>query len=119
MTVALDQMLLFRTRRRNLPPETCIAINLFWRDGVKASILAKAFNVSKNTIYYQCLTGDAKSYPASPDTNTARQINKVIDSMGVKAAWRRFVTDSMVRAVNAEMAVEVERQNPANKGVNP
>ena len=46
---------------------------------------------SKNTIYYNCLTGDAPSYPAS-GSNKAREINEIIDRMGEDAAWREHVT---------------------------
>jgi hypothetical protein len=122
-TVALDESLIFRTKRRTtevgLTPEQCIAINLFWRKGVRAAILAKVFQVSKNTIYYRCLTGTRPSYPASADTSTARQTNSVIDGLGETAAWQKFVPDEMVRAVNAEMAAEAVRRTEQTRGVNP
>ena len=54
-------------------------MNLFWRRGVRVPILSKVFQCSRNTIYYNCLTGDAPSYPNS---NRADEINALIDKMG-------------------------------------
>ena len=114
MTVALDPALVFQTKRRTredgLSDAECIAINLFWRREVRVPILARVFKVSKNTIYYRCLTGNADSYPNSLYANKARDTNKLIDDMGVEAAWKKFVTDDMVRKVNAEMAEELRRR---------
>ena len=50
-----------------------IALNLLWRKKVRVPVLAKVFRCSKNTIYYNCLTGDAPSYPASGSNKGACQ----------------------------------------------
>jgi hypothetical protein len=114
MNVTLDESLIYRAKRRaredGLTPEERIALNLFWRKGVRVPILAKVFRCSKNTCYYKSLTGEADSYPNSNRSNSAAETNALIDSLGVDEAWRRFVTDDMVAAVNAEMALEVERR---------
>jgi len=113
-SVALNEDLIKKMRRspneNTLTNDECIALNLFWRKRVKVPILAKAFRVSKNTIYYRALTGTADSYPTSIYANKAQEINTLIDKMGVPAAWRRYVTDEMVVAVNQAMAEEVERR---------
>ena len=117
MTIQLDPSLVFQTKRRTrddgLTDDECIALNLFWRKRVKVSTLARVFKVSKNTIYYRALTGTADSYPNSLYTNKAKDVNALIDKMGVDAAWDKFVTDDMVRRVNAEMAEEVRRRDEA------
>ena len=115
MTIALDETLIYKTKRKpredGLTDDECIALNLFWRKRVRVPILAKVFSVSKNTIYYRALTGAAKLYPTSTYSNKARDTNALIDSLGEEEAWNRFVTDEMVLAVNQEMAAEVERRN--------
>ena len=95
MTPQLDQALLAQAqriprRRDGLAFEERMALNLFWRKEVRVSVLAKVFQCSKNTIYANCLTGDAPSYvygraqgdqrPSStrwartrPGTNTSRR----------------------------------------------
>lgn len=104
-----------------MTPETRIAINLFWRKEsakargpirIRALILAKAFGVAPNTIYYQCLTGEAESYNGSRTRglNAAYDTNRVIDEIGVEAAWSKYVTPRMIRAVNAEMDAEAKRR---------
>jgi hypothetical protein len=119
MTVALNEDLVQRVKRRphegTLTEAECIALNLFWRKDVKVPILAKAFRVSKNTIYYRALTGTADSYPTSIYSNQAQEINALIDKMGVAKAWSKYVTDDMVVAVNAELEAELERRN-ADRG---
>jgi hypothetical protein len=115
--VALDQTLLALTeraprRRGGLTERERIAINLFWRYGVRVALLAKVFRVSKNTIYYTCLTGTADSYPNVDDTNRAKKTNELIDSIGFEAAWNQYVTDDMVRKVNRAMAdLEAEHKH--------
>ena len=86
-----------------------IALNLFWRRGVRVQVLAKVFQCSKNTCYYNCLTGDAESYPSS-GVSKAREINEIIDRMGEDAAWAQHVTATMIRAVNAANKELVERR---------
>ena len=115
MTVALDPGLIFETRRRTpgISDAECIAINLFWRKKVRVPILARVFKVSKNTIYYRALTGMADSYPNSRYSNRAKDTNALIDQIGEKAAWDRYVTDDMIRKVNAEMAEELRRRERA------
>ena len=101
--IELDQALVAQT---SVPPARIdglslgekIAINLFWRKKVRVLILAKVFQCSKNTIYYNCLTGDAASYPPS---NSARQVNAIIDQIGEKKAWSQYVTPGMIHAVNS------------------
>lgn len=115
MTKTLDQSLIFRSRRRVYPgqltPEQAIAINLFWRKGVRAAVLARVFKVSKNTIYYRCLTGAAESYQDSPHSaKVALETNKTIEALGEKEAWKRYVTDKMVTSINREMETDVERK---------
>jgi hypothetical protein len=90
MNIQLDENLLRQARRSprhdTLSENERIALNLFWRKGVRVPVLAKVFQCSKNTIYYNCLTGE-------------------------KEAWSRYVTDGMVRAVNAANKELVERKN--------
>jgi hypothetical protein len=102
--IRLNPDLKRRARRAPLPfamsEAERIAVNLFWRDGARASVLAKAFGYSKNTIYYWCLTGDAESYPL----NRAAEINDIIERMGEKKAWAKYVTMAMVEKVDAANA---------------
>ena len=64
MTRALDETLVHKTKRApresTLTDNECVALNLFWRKNVRVPILAKVFKVSKNTIYYRALTGNAE-----------------------------------------------------------
>ncbi len=102
-----------KPRKNTLSPETCIAINLFARKGWKVSVLAKAFKVGRNTIYYRTLTGDAPSYPNSIYANSARDTNDLIDAIGEKVAWRDYVTPAMVEAVEAAGRAVLERRRKA------
>jgi hypothetical protein len=119
MTVALDEALVMRVRRKpredTLTDNECVALNLFWRRNVKVPILARAFKVSKNTIYYRALTGTADSYPTSIYSNKAKEINALVDKLGPAAAWKKYVTDDMVTAVNQEMEAELVRRD-ADRG---
>ena len=103
MTVQLDEDLLHLARRPlrsdGLTEEECIAINLFWRKRVRIPILAKVFQCSKNTIYYNCLTGDAPSYRAN---GRGVEVNELIDRMGEDKAWAKYVTPEMIASINAE-----------------
>lgn len=112
--VQLDEDLIYRTKRRaredGLTPEDRIAVNLFWRKKVKVAVLAKVFGVSRNTIYYKALTGTADSYPNTSRSNSAIEANAVIERLGPDEAWRQFVTDKMVRAVNDENRREAARR---------
>jgi hypothetical protein len=109
MTIQLNEDLMYLTKRRargdGLKPRERIAINLFWRRGVKVPVLARAFNVSKNTIYYKCLTGLASSYPSGM-SNLAEETNDLIERLGVEEAYKRYVTPKMIKAVNEEMERE-------------
>ena len=100
--IELDQDLVRLAKRAprhdGLSESERIAMNLFWRRGVRVPILAKVFQCSKNTCYYNCLTGDAASYPP---TNKAKEINDLIDRIGEEKAWEENVTATMIRAVNA------------------
>ncbi len=94
-------------RKDGLAEDERVAMNLFWRRGVRVPILSKVFQCSRNTIYYNCLTGDAPSYP---NGNRAAEINALIDKMGEQKAWDRYVTPTMIRAVNAANKELVERK---------
>ena len=112
--VQLDEDLIYRTKRRaredGLTPEDRIAVNLFWRKKVKVAVLAKVFGVSRNTIYYKALTGTADSYKNTNRSNSAIEANAVIERLGPDEAWRQFVTDKMVKAVNDENRREAARR---------
>lgn len=116
MTIALNESLLAATRRNRSFPELTlqerIAVNLFWRRGVKVRIIAKAFgNRHKNTLYYQCLTGDSRSYPkAKAGTNSGIEVNEIVSKIGMAAAWKKYVTDDMVANLNAAMAEEPRKR---------
>jgi hypothetical protein len=103
MNVQLDETLLAQARRAirrdGLSLGEQIALNLFWRKKVRAAVLAKVFQCSKNTIYYNCLTGDK-----------AREINEIIERIGEQQAWEQNVTEAMIRAVNAVNKELVERK---------
>ena len=94
-------------RRDGLQENERVAMNLFWRRGVRVPVLAKVFQCSKNTCYYNCLTGDAASYPAG---NKAAEINALIDRLGEQKAWDQYVSPTMIRAVNAANRELVERK---------
>jgi hypothetical protein len=102
MTVQLDEALIIQAKRTpradGLTLEERIALNLFWRRDVRVPVLAKVFQCSKNTIYYNCLTGEAASYPSG---HKAKEVNDLIDKMGPEKAWAKYVTEDMIRAVNA------------------
>lgn len=106
--------LLYRTKRRarkdGLTPDERVAINVFWREGVRVPVLAKVFKVSKNTIYYKALTGEADSYPNSNRSNSAKETNELIESLGLEKAREQFITDKMQHAVEAEMAREAAKR---------
>jgi hypothetical protein len=101
MTPQLNPALLAKARRAprrdGLTFEERMALNLFWRKDVRVPVLAKVFQCSKNTIYSNCLTGDAPSYPYG----RAQEINDIIDAMGEQKAWDKYVTPGMVHAVDA------------------
>jgi hypothetical protein len=111
--------LIYRTKRRTRPdglsPEERVAINIFWRDGVRVPILAKIFGVSKNTIYYKALTGEADSYPNSSRSNSAAETNALIEHLGVEEARTRFITASMQAKVEKELVLEAARRARARK----
>jgi hypothetical protein len=115
MPAILDPTLIYRTKRKARPDgltaDQRIAINLLWRRGVRVPIIAKVFGVSKNTIYYKALTGDADSYPNSPRSNSAAETNALIDRLGVEEAERQFLPDKIVEAVNAALRREAKRRN--------
>ena len=114
MNVTLDETLIAQARRAPrhdaLSLSERIALNLLWRKKVRVPVLAKVFQCSKNTIYYNCLTGDAPSYPASGRNKERARSTEIIDRMGEDAAWREHVTSTMIRAVNAANKELVERK---------
>jgi hypothetical protein len=97
----LDQDLVRRARRAPRKDELSegerIAMNVFWRSGVRVPVLSRIFGCARNTVYYNCLTGDQVSYPS----NRAIEINEFVEKIGVGEAYRRYVTPEMVKAVNA------------------
>lgn len=111
MSMELDIALVHMSKRRRRPDgltaKEVMAINWFWRKNVKVSVLAKVFGVSKNTIYYKCLTGEADSYPVSR-INSAAATNDLFETLGPDEVERRFVTKKMKKAINAAMKQEVE-----------
>ena len=115
MNVELNMELVRSTKRSpraggGLSFDERMAVNWFWRQDVKATILAKVFRVSKNTIYYSALTGLAQSYPAK----TAVEINEAIDQIGMDEVKRLYVKPWMTKAVNAELEL-VDKQIRARK----
>jgi hypothetical protein len=118
MTAILDQTLIFRAKRRTrdggLTDVERIAINLFKRRGVKVPVLAKVFKVSKNTIYYKSITGEADSYPNSRFSNSAADTNALIESVGEEQAWSQYVKPEWIALVNEENAKEVRRREIAD-----
>ena len=110
-SVQLDENLIAQARRAprhdGLLLGERIALNLFWRKKVRVPVLAKVFHCSKNTIYANCLTGDAVSYVSG---RRAKEINDLIDRVGEQAAWDQNVTAAMIRAVNAANKELVERK---------
>jgi hypothetical protein len=84
-----------------------IAINLAWRKKARVPILAKLYSVSKNTIYYTCLTGGSAGYPHGA-TNTAAEVNRLIDEIGVEAAFETYLTDEHVRRTNLALKKTLE-----------
>jgi hypothetical protein len=113
------EMLIYRTKRRarddGLTAEERIALNIFWREGVRVAILARIFGCSKNTIYYKALTGEADSYPNSNRSNSAAETNALVDRLGVKEARRRFVTSKMQAALEDELRREARRRERRQK----
>jgi hypothetical protein len=113
MTIKLDKALLAQARRMprrdGLSFEERMALNLFWRKDVRVPVLARVFQVSKNTIYANCLTGDAPSYAYG----RAQEINDLVDAMGEKKAWETYVTSGMIHAVNAANKELVARLHAA------
>jgi hypothetical protein len=115
----LDETLVDKMRRKarkdELTLDERIALNLFWRRGVKVPILAKAFKISKNTIYYKALTGGADSYPNTAHSNPAAETNAAIERLGEDRAYKKYVTQAMIIAVNDEMARELERRRDSHE----
>jgi hypothetical protein len=112
MSVALDHSLIFQTKRRarkgGLSDAERMAIRWFWSEGVRVPIIAKVFGVSKNTVYYKAITGDADSYPTTNHSNSAAEAKALFDRLGKEAVEAQFVTDDMKRKINAEMAREAK-----------
>jgi hypothetical protein len=115
----LDETLIYRAKRRarddGLSVDERVAINLFRRRGVRVPTLAAAFDVSKNTIYYKCLTGRADSYPGSPGRNEADATNALIEKLGEEEAWNKFVSDEMVNRVNAQLVRDIKTREDENR----
>lgn len=114
--IELDRGLLRRARRAPRKDEVSederIAMNLFWRDGVRVPILVKIFRCSRSTIYYNCLTGYGEP------TARATEINAEIDRMGEAKARALYIKPWMVKQINAlngevaEMYAEQAAERP-------
>ena len=109
--IDLDETLIAQARRAprhdGLSLGERVALNLLWRKKVRVPVLAKVFQCSKNSIYANCLTGDAASYVSG---RRAKETNEIIDRMGEDQAWEQNVTAAMIRAVNAANKELVERK---------
>jgi hypothetical protein len=118
-SVKLDETLIYRAKRRarddGLSVDERVAINLFRRRGVRVPTLAAAFEVSKNTVYYKCLTGRGDSYPNSPSQNEADATNELINRLGEAEAWDKFVTDEMINRVNAQLVRDIKIREDENR----
>lgn len=117
MGVMLDENLINLSRRRPredaLTHDQLVAINLFWRRGVKVTIIAKVFHASKNTLYYRALTGTADSSQSALYAGQAQEINALVDKLGHEKAWDQYVTDDMVTAIHAALREDIERRDSA------
>jgi hypothetical protein len=113
MSVQLDETLIHRTRRRDRQDtvtfEERMAMHWFWKKKIKPAIIAKTFNVARNTVYYKALTGEADSYPNSPKSNSVGETKALFEKLGMDEVERRYVTNEMKKAANAAMAEEVAR----------
>jgi hypothetical protein len=113
----LDPVTAYLTRRSpregGLTPAERVAVYLLWNGGkgYKVGLLAKAFRVSRNTIYYKALTGKGDSYPNTSRSNQAEDTQALIDYMGVEAATERFVTPEIRALVQAEVDRQIAWQN--------
>lgn len=79
-----------------------IALNLFWRHGVRAAILARVFNVSKNTVYYTVLN-KRKSV-------AAKEAHARLEREGEEACWNKYVSDKQISLVNAELDASMKQR---------
>jgi hypothetical protein len=86
-----------------------IAANVLWRRGVHVSALMEVFQVSKNTLYGNALTGGG----AYLSGRRALEVNDLVDRMGVMQAQAKYVTPDMVRAVNKANRKLLATQNAA------
>jgi hypothetical protein len=112
----LDETLLEQVGRRErggslpmLELNERIAVNLLWRKGVHVSVLMEVFKIGKNTIYANCLTGGG----AYATGHRAIEVNEIIDRMGENEAYKKYVTQAMIRAVNAANRELAERKSAA------
>ena len=83
-----------------------VAVNVLWRRGVSVPVLMKIFQVGKNTLYGNCLTGGA----AYLSGQRGIEANAIVDEMGLDAAEAKYVTGEMKRAVNAAHRRLLERR---------
>ena len=86
-----------------------IAANVLWRKGVPLPALMEVFQVSKNTLYGNALTGGG----AYVSGQRAIETNEIVDRMGVKQAQAKYVTPEMIRAVNKANRKLLATQNAA------
>jgi hypothetical protein len=113
--ITLDLALVDKSRRyshNSLPERQLISLNLFRRLRVKMAVLARAFRLSKNTIYDQATTGD---------NDLARRINAIVDAelekmtamprhKALVVLLHRYASDGEIDAVNKENAREAARK---------
>jgi len=86
-----------------------IAANVLWRKGYHISTLMEVFQVSKNTLYGNALTGGG----AYLSGRRALEVNDLVDRMGVNQAQAKYVTPEMIRAVNKANRKLLADQNAA------
>ena len=102
----LDRKLIAHARRRRRPEGLSfrerVALNLFWRNGVSAAILAEVFKVSKNTIYYSAIP--------KRRTTAALEVDAYIEEHGEVELWRSEVLPSEIERVNQALARAAERK---------
>ena len=96
----------YHPRKDGMSFVNCVAANVLWRDGVSIPVLMKLFKRARNTLYNNALTGEAKSYSRY---HLAREINDLVEDLGVDEARRRYVTDDMIRFVDVTNAGKVAR----------
>ena len=115
MTPALDAVLVKESRRYRtgsaLNRRQLVAINLFWRSGVKGTVLARAYGVSKNTVYSRALTGGPGYYAGSrPAAELNAEIDRLLAKETLASLQARYATPEEFAAVHRELEREIARR---------